>query len=229
MRLRLLAAAALLPLVLTGCGSDDELAVPSPTSAPSVEASPRLASSLPVPRPSQQPTVSMTGDGVDLQAGPVLFGDTLDAALPKLTEGLGAPTKDTGVVDDPQTSEYGVCPREDLRVLEYADGGLSLFFGTQEGASAQTFYGWRIDRSGDDVPLARALVGDAATFDFGPGTTGAELQEGAGDAVEVEEGVADFGPSFTVTDQSSGFSGFIDGEGPDGVVRNVFGGEGCGE
>ena len=104
-----------------------------------------------------------------------------------------------------------------------------LFFGTQEGASAQTFYGWRIDRSGDDVPLARALVGDAATFDFGPGTTVAELQEGAGDAVEVEEGVADFGPSFTVTDQSSGFSGFIDGEGPDGVVRNVFGGEGCGE
>jgi len=213
---------ALLPLL--ACGSDP---TPSATTAPSSSTAPApqvsgLASSVPLPRPSTDATVRLTGDGIDLPTGAVAFGDTFDAVAPDLLRFLGTPTKDTGSID--VFSEYGTCPGKDLRVLEYDGGALQVLFGTMEGQTQMTVYSWALTAESDTTPKASALVGDKAPFEFGPGTSLAELTAGAGDALEVVEDEI-LGTVFRVEDQSSGFFGNVDG----GTVSFVQGGTGCGE
>lgn len=254
MRLRLLAVLAV-PLLVAGCSVEDAgpLAVeasvagsPSATApsatAPSASVSPSAVSSLlPVPSPPAGPGPSSTarpaasrtpvaspalvGEGVDLPGGPVLFGEAFTPAARRLTAALGAPSTDTGTTGT--NGAYGVCPREDLRVLEYAGGAVVVLFGTRQGETVQTFYGWQL-REGAGAPPARALVGDTTRFDFGPGTTVAQLRAGAGDAVTVTSDEL-VGTSFTLVDQSRGLYGVLSAPGPDGVVQSVQGGEACGE
>ena len=216
---------ALLPLL--GCSSDPApSAAPSPRAAsPSTAPAPQvsgLASSVPLPRPSTDATVRLTGDGIDLPDRVVTFGDTYDAVAPDLLRFLGKPTKDTGSIDT--FSEYGTCPGKDLRVLEYDGGALRVLFGTLEGQTEMTVYSWALTAESETTPKASALVGDSATFEFAPGTTLAELTAGAGDALEVTEDEM-LGTVFTIEDQSSGFFGNVDG----GTVSYVQGGTGCGE
>jgi len=215
---------ALLPLL--ACGSDP---APSATTAPSPSTAPApapqvsgLASSVPLPRPSTDATVRLTGDGIDLPTGVVTFGQTYDEVAPDLLRFLGTPTKDTGSID--VFSEYGTCPGKDLRVLEYDGGALRVLFGTLDGQTQMTVYSWALTAESDSTPKASALIGDAATFEFGPGTSLAELTAGAGDALEVVEDEV-LGTVFRVEDQSSGFFGNVDG----GTVSFVQGGTGCGE
>lgn len=200
-------------------------AAASPASSPSAVPEPAvtgLASSAPVPRRAPDAPVRMTGDGIELPTRVVTFGDTYAAVQPDLLRFLGKPSKDTGPIDP--FSEYGTCPGKDLRVLEYGGGALRILFGTMDGAKEMTIYGWALTQASDSTPPASALIGDVTTFEFGVGTTTAELREGAGEALEVVEDEM-LGTIFTVKDQSSGFFGNIKG----GKVTYVQSTSGCGE
>lgn len=212
---------AVLILSLAGCGNGQ----PATEPAPQVSG---LESSLTVPRPSTDLAVRLVGDGVDLPSRAVAFGDTLSDAQPLLRRFLGEPSKDTGTIET--FGAYGTCPGKDLRVLEYAGGALQLLFGTLDGATQMTFYAYTLTGLQGDAstaPQARALIGDAATFDFGPGTTVTELQAGAGTTLELLPDEEPIGPAFRLTDQSGGFFGNLSS--PTGIVNAVQAGEGCGE
>lgn len=196
----------------------------APPASPSRAASPPLPTTLTVPRPTRGGPGRLTGDGLALPNGVVAFGDALATARPTVDRFLGRPTRDTGVIA--AAGDYGTCPGEDLRVLEYDGGALQLFFGTRPGATAMTLFSWRLTRASTRVPPASALVGDVTTFELRPGTTVAELQRGAGDAVVVSDDEL-VGPSFRVEDQSAGLFGTLSEAGPQGVVRTVQGGVGC--
>lgn len=212
---------AVLALALAGCGTGQPTAQPAPQVS-------GLESSLTVPRPSPDLAVRLIGDGIDLPSRVVVFGDTLEDAQPQLLRFLGEPSKDTGTIET--LGAYGTCPGKDLRVLEYAGGALQLLFGTLEGATQMTFYAYTLtglEGDATQAPRASALIGDAATFDFGPGTTVAELQAGAGEALELLPAEEPLGPAFRLTDQSSGLFGTLSS--PTGTVDVVQAGEGCGE
>lgn len=239
MRVPLLAL-ALLPLALTACSDDDPAPSarsatpsgaaslsPSPSLPPSPEPSlPGIASSATLPQPSPDLAVRLIGDGVDLPDGVVVFGDAFAQAQPRLLRFLGRPSKDTGTIEP--FSAYGTCPGEDLRVLEYGDGALVLLFGTPTGGARPELSSWTLTGAGEGLPRARALVGDVTTFEFGPGTTLAELQDGAGETLQLLDDELT-GPAFRVEDQSGGFYGTLTSSGPDAEVERVQAGEGCGE
>jgi len=164
----------------------------------------------------------MTGDGIELPTRVVTFGDTYAAVQADLLRFLGTPSKDTGPIDP--FSEYGTCPGKDLRVLEYDGGALRILFGTMDGDQEMTIYSWALTEDSDSTPTASALIGDAATFEFGVGTTTAELEQGAGETLEVIEDEM-LGTIFTIKDQSSGFFGNLKG----GTVTYVQSSAGCGE
>jgi hypothetical protein len=152
-------------------------------------------------------------------------------AAPSAAEATGAPspTKDTGVQSN--AGNYGFCPGSMLRALEYGGGALYVLFGDAIGPG-MTLYQWTLTGRGrpDDVPQASALVGDVATFEFGVGDTVAELRAGVeGSELEVREGDEMLPPSFTLADQSSGFSGVLTGTQPSAMISTVQAGEGCGE
>lgn len=233
-----LLALALLPLALTACSDGDrapraETGAPSatPSASPSPDPLPQpslsgIASSATVPQPSRDLEVQLIGDGLDLPDGVVAFGDGLEQVQPRLLRFLGRPTEDTGTIEP--FGEYGTCPGEDLRVLEYGDGALVLLFGTPAGGARQELYSWSLAGAGAGLPRARALVGDVTTFEFGPGTTLAELQDGTGEALQLIDDELT-GPAFRVEDQSGGFYGTLSSAAPDAEVERVQAGEGCGE
>lgn len=231
-RCRLLAAAVLLGATLSGCGTDsvDRAATPSPSaSAPS-----ELPSAIPTATqssvsPDTAKAVRLTGDGVDTSARLVEFGSTYADARPLLDTALGKPTKDTGEVGS--FSDYGTCPGEVLRALEYGDGALVLLFGDVDGPGL-TFYRWGLEDAGTPaaVPKASALIGDVRTYEFGVGTTVAQLREGVGEqALQVSAGDVPVPPTFRLTDQSSSFFGTLTGTGPRDTALFVEAGQSCGE
>ena len=239
MRHRLLSA-LLLPLALTAC-STEPTPVARPSAGTSVAAvpSPSPVSPAAVPslsraaEPSLSPAadpapaaVALTGDGIDLGSRVMLFGRTPAQVLAPVAAAVGAPSSDTGVIAS--AGDYGVCPGEDLRVVEHSGGALRLYFGTEPGAGGQSFYAWMLTGEGPRGPAARALVGDSASFGFGVGTTRAQLQEGLGAALDVQSDEV-LGVTFRVADQSTGLFGTLSSADPSGTVQTVLGGAGCGE
>ena len=199
--------------------------VPTPTSTP-----PAPGSAAPdAAPPATTERTRLTGDGVALPGQVLAFGTPFDEARPALEAALGAPSADTGVTDS--FGPYGTCPGTELRALEYGGGALQLLFGDVDGG-ALTLYQWALtgDGSPSSVPRASALVGDAATFEFGVGTTVAQLQDEAAPAtVELSPGDEAFPASFRLQDQSSGFFGYLTGTAPSDTATFVQGGQGCGE
>lgn len=170
----------------------------------------------------------LTGDGVDLPSGVVAFGTPVQAALPRLTAGLGRPTRDTGA--GPSFGVYGTCPGTALQAVEFGGGALVVLFGDVSGPGL-TMYGWRLTATGSaaGLPRASALVGGAASFSFGVGTSVIALRDGAGQAVQVSPGDEVVGPSFRVQDSSPGLYGSLSAAAPRGTVTSVQAGQPCGE
>ena len=223
-----LAAGLLLAATLSGCADDpapDRAAGPSGTPAPTTS---RPAAPTSTPS-TQTESVRLTGNGVDTPARLVEFGAAYDNARPVLDEALGPPTKDTGNGDS--FSAYGTCPGDVLRALEYGGGALVLLFGDVDGPDL-TFYRWALEDTGTPtaVPKASALIGDVTTYEFGVGTTVAQLREGAGEqALQVSVGEVPVPPTFRLTDQSSAFFGILTGTGPRDTAVFVEAGQSCGE
>lgn len=224
-RLPLLVPVLLLSLTGAACSDD-----PRPQAAPSPSAV--VASEPPSPPPSPSPTsvaVRLTGDGIDTPEQVLAFGDAFEIAEPALRTALGEPTLDTG--EQEAFSTYGTCPGSRLRALEYGGGALYVLFGDVIGPG-MTMYQWTLTEQGRpaEVPQASALIGDVTTFEFGVGDTVARLRAGVeGSELEVREGDEMFPPSFTLTDQSSGFYGFLTGTEPAATIAGVQAGEACGE
>ena len=229
---------ALFSILLTGCGNASEpVSAPTPTEAsvdPTGSESESAASASESGSGSESAAPSsgrvvLTGDGLEVDERPLLFGTTYDEALEPLTTALGAPTLDTG--DISPFSVYGTCPGTVLRALEYADGAAVLLFGDVDGPGRR-FYAWNVRELGspEQAPRVRALVGDAATLELGVGTTVAELQAGAAEGtLTVFAGEEVFGPGFRLEDQSGGLFGTLTESSAAGRVTFVSGGSGCGE
>lgn len=173
----------------------------------------------------------LTGDGIDVATGLLQFGTPFAKAEPALTAALGAPTKDTGVGSS--FSDYGTCPGNKLRALEYGGGALWVLFGdVKVDGGPLTMYQWALTPQGTptSVPPASALVGDLSTLEFGIGTTVKQLKDGAATGtLEVRDGDEVIGPSFSLMDQSSGFYGQLTNTKPTGTITFVQGGMSCGE
>lgn len=233
---------ALFSILLTGCGNASEpVSAPTPTEAsvdPTGSESESAASASEsgsgswsgsgsaAPSPGR---VVLTGDGLEVDERPLLFGTTYDEAIQPLTTALGAPTLDTD--ETSPASAYGICPGTVLRALEYADGAAVLLFGDVDGPGRR-FYAWNVREQGlpEEAPRVRALVGDAATLELGVGTTVAELQAGAAEGtLTVFAGEEVFGPGFRLEDQSGGLFGTLTESSAAGRVTFVSGGSGCGE
>lgn len=169
----------------------------------------------------------LTGDGLEVDGRPLTFGTSYEQALPVVTAGLGAPTG--GNDDSSPFSAYGTCPGTSLRALEFAGGAVVLLFG-DVGGPGELLYAWQLRDLGDvgQAPEVRALVGDAATLEFGIGTAVADLQAGAATGtLEVFAGDEVFGPGFRLADQSAGLQGSLTAT--DGSVSAVTAGTACGE
>lgn len=184
------------------------------------------------PPASADPTSSqirLTGDGIALPSRVLAFGTPYEQARSALDAGLGAPTTDTGVIDS--FGPYGTCPGTQLRALEYGGGALVVLFG-DVGGPGLTMYQWALTGQGrpSQVPPASAHVGDEATYEFGVGTTLAELRSGAAPAqLEVNPGDEILPASFRLQDQSSGLFGYLTGSEPQDTATFVQGGRACGE
>jgi hypothetical protein len=232
-RLTRILLTASLSVTLAACGGEEEPAA-TPTLSSSPSSSPPASDA---PGPSPEATAAavdapatagrLTGDGIDLPGRVLVFGTPFTEALPALTSALGEPTKDTERIDP--LSNYGTCPGTTLQVLEYGDGALQVLFG-DVGADEPVLYQWALTGAGDpdQVPQASALVGDQATFAFGPGTTVGALEENAGEALELAEDELILDPAFRLRDRSSGFSGFLSGTTSADVVTFVEAGTPCG-
>jgi hypothetical protein len=159
----------------------------------------------------------------------LLFGTTFEKARTALQQSLGRPTRDTGV--GTSFSEYGTCPGTKLRALEYGGGALVVFFGNVKG-SALTMYQWALQPKGNpkQVPQASAFVGDVTTYEFGIGTTLRQLKTHvATDTLKVTPGNGSQSPTFTLHDQSSGFSGQLSGTSDSDETTYVLAGRPCGD
>jgi hypothetical protein len=159
----------------------------------------------------------------------VLFGTSFEKARAALQQALGTPTRDTGVVSS--FSAYGTCPGTKLRALEYTGGALVVLFGNVKG-SALTMYQWALQPKGNtqQVPRASAFIGDVTTYEFGIGTTLGEIKAHVPtDMLKVTAGSGERAPTFTLTDQSSGFSGQLSGTSSNDATTYVLAGRPCGE
>ena len=222
---------------LSGCSGSSSAPTPSPSTSPSPSASPSPSPSpvpSPTPSPLPLPTRSaaharLTGDGIDLPKGVLVFGATFDKAAVALQQALGRPSRDTGVISS--FSEYGTCPGSKLRVLEYGGGALLVFFGNAK-TPAMTMFTWSLQPKGNPerVPRASALIGDVTTYEFGIGTTVGQLKAHvATGTLTVRAGDGSQAAAFTLHDQSSGFSGQLSGTSDSDATTYVVAGQQCGD
>ncbi len=218
----------IVPLLLaaSACsGQDDPVAVATPSTAASSSAAAAAPSASP-PAAAAAP-VLLFGDGIDTGDMVLTFSDTsYDTARPALDAAFGKPTTDSGEVAN--TGAYGVCPEKRQHVLEYGAGAVQVRFGDVPGPGV-SLLAWRLSRgSTDTAAKVRLLVGDQATYEFGPGSTLGDLRAGAGEALEVSD-EEPIGASFKIQDQSSGLYGTLTGTTDADTVEYVQGGGSCGE
>jgi hypothetical protein len=161
--------------------------------------------------PEEAEEVVLRGDGlgvVELGAAPT---DALDA----LTEALGPPTRDTGW--EPAFSEYGTCPGEQIRGVEWDHLVVLFTDGSTARGDGEHLFSWRL--SGAPPALGTATG-------FGWGATAADAEElypGRVEAVPAEEPF----PGFLLIDAEGGtITAYLD---EDDVVTNLEAGVPCGE
>ena len=217
MRRPLLTAAALVLVVATAACSDDDTdggAAPT-TAATADEGTGSTESSTTgdptTTLPEEAVEVVLRGDGL----GVVVLGAPPDEAVDALTEALGAPTRDTGW--EPAFSEYGTCPGEQIRGVEWDHLVLLFTDGETELGEGEHLFAWRITG-------APPAVGTANGFGFG--ATAADAEELYPGQVELVPAEDPF-PAFLQLEAEGGtITAYLD---EDDVVTNLEAGVPCGE
>ena len=219
-RLLRLALAASLALGLLACSEDDGGtpteepdggATTSPTSEPDESAADAGEDGPTTTLPDAAVEVVLRGDGL----GVVELGDRPDDAIDALTDALGPPTRDTGW--QPAFSEYGTCPGEQIRGVEWDHLVLLFTDGSTAEGEGEHLFAWRL--SG-----APPALGTATGFGWGATATDAEeLHPGQVEVVPAEEPF----PGFVLVDADGGtITAYLD---DDEVVTNLEAGVPCGE
>jgi len=210
-------AALVFALAAAACGDDAEGSRATTTSAAGEAEG---TGSTEVTAGAEEPTttlpeaaveVVLRGDGL----GVVELGAPPDEAIEALTEALGAPTRDTGW--EPAFSEYGTCPGEQIRGVEWDHLVLLLTDGGTELGQGEHLFAWR-------VTGAPPAVGTANGFGFGATAADAEdLYPGQVERVPAEDPF----PAFLLVEAEGGtITAYLD---EDDAVTNLEAGVPCGE
>lgn len=216
MRRPLLLATALVLAVTPAACSDDDGGDggPSTSTAPEEVTGSTGGSTTEGPTttlPEAAVEVVLRGDGL----GVVELGAPPAEAVDALTEALGAPTRDTGW--EPAFSEYGTCPGEQIRGVEWDHLVVLFTDGDTELGSGEHLFAWR-------VTGAPPAVGTANGFGWGATATDAEeLYPGQVERVPAEEPF----PAFLLVEAEGGtITAYLD---EDDTVTNLEAGVPCGE
>ena len=155
--------------------------------------------------------------------GEVRFGVDAEGAIDYVESLLGPPDSDSGYVA--ATSEFGLCPGEQVRGVRWGD--LLLLFGDEsEVASGRLhFYGWKYG------PVSGALpepIGPATEGGVTLGSTVNEVLAAHPGADVYTDDV--YGAGFDIDFGARGLvSGSLSDDSPNGVTLAMFGGVTCGE
>lgn len=216
-RMRALVAVPIVVALLAACtgdGDDDgeRTAATSPTSTSSAT---DATTTTGPPADSSSTTVAraeivLRGDGL----GVVDLGADPDAAVVAVTGSLGPPTRDTGW--EPSFSEYGTCPGEQIRGVEWDHLVLLFTDGATDHGSGPHLFAWRLTGAPPALGTAKGLGYHATVADA------EELYPGA---VAVTEADDPFPGFLTVTVEGGPITGYLDGD----VITNLEAGAPCGE
>lgn len=163
--------------------------------------------------------LALTATGIGAQR----FGLAAEVVIDALTQELGAPSEDR--VETAFSSSYGVCPGEQVRIVEW--GGFVVLFTDGDtlfasGGTSLTFFDWRLRDLGAATPPLQTPEG----IDLGDTT--ADVRSAYGSAVEVSDD--DFmGPSFQVGVAPDQLRGSLTSVNDDGTVVGLAAGSSCGE
>jgi hypothetical protein len=205
-------------LVTSGCNDDDpqggEAGTTTEATAAEVPDEPAPTTSEPAVSttlPEQAAALVLRGDGL----GVTTLGAPPDEAVDSVTAALGAPTRDSGW--EPAFSEYGTCPGDQIRGVEWDHLVLLFTDGPTEYGSGQHLFSWR-------VTGAPPAVGTATGFGYQATAADAEeLYPGQVTRTQAEEPF----PGFLEIDAEGGrITAYLDGA---DTVTNLEAGAPCGE
>ena len=214
-RARALLAVSIVVALLAACAGDDGGEPTSSTGQATSTSSTETTTTTSAPADPSSTTVAanelvLRGDGV----GVVDLGAEPDPAIAAVTEALGPPTRDTGW--QPSFSEYGTCPGDQIRGVEWDHLVLLFTDGSTERGDGPHLFAWRLTGAPPALGTAKGLGYQATVADA------EELYPGA---VEVTEADDPFPGFVTVTVEGGPITGYLDGE----VITNLEAGTPCGE
>ena len=175
------------------------------------------------------PPVVLEGDGLGAEP----FGAPVDEVIAALTLRWAPPDEDSGWIPA-GSSPYGVCPGNEVRVVEWR--GFRVYFSdgpTPHGpAGKRHFFSWQylaadLDHPAPDQGGNRPVLKTAESISVGASVPA--LQKAYGDKLELFDEEAGGGPFFGVQLPDGGIFGSLTTIEPSGVVRSMTGGGGCGE
>jgi hypothetical protein len=215
----LLVLAAVALLLAAGCNDDEPQggqagSTTEATTDDEVPGDPAPTTSEPAASttlPEQAAALVLRGDGL----GVTTLGAVPDDAVASVTAALGSPTRDSGW--EPAFSEYGTCPGEQIRGVEWDHLVLLFTDGSTEYGSGQHLFSWRITG-------APPAIGTATGFGYQATAADAEeLYPGHVARTEAEEPF----PGFLEIDADGGrITAYLDGA---DTVTNLEAGAPCGE
>lgn len=223
-RLLRLAGAGALVLGLAACRDGDPVADGAATTAPddgsaagttgetgAATAGEAGQGGMTTTLPEAADAVVLRGDGL----GVVGLGEPPQAVLDAVGAALGPPTRDTAW--EPAFSEYGTCPGEQIRGVEWDHLVLLFTDGATVLGEGEHLFAWRLNG-------APPALGTATGFGWGATATDAEeLYPGQVEVVPAEEPF----PAFLLVEAEGGtITAYLDEH---DVVTNLEAGIPCGE
>lgn len=206
-----LVAAIVLVAALGACSGDDDGASTSTTEAPSsTETTLASADETTITTGEVAAEIVLRGDGL----GVVELGATPDEAIASVTAALGAPTRDTGW--EPSFSEYGTCPGDQIRGVEWDHLVLLFTDGDTAYGRGEHLFTWRITGAPPALGTAMGLGYQATVADA------EELYPGAVEHIEADDPFPGF---LAIAADGGSITAYLDGD----FITNLEAGTPCGE
>jgi hypothetical protein len=208
-----LIAAVLIAVGLGAC-SDDEPATSTTTldvTTTTGSATTTSGASTTAPAPEPLAEIVLRGDGL----GVVELGADPDVAVAAVTDALGEPTADTGW--ESSFSEYGTCPGEEVRGVEWNHLILLFTDGSTAYGNGPHLFTWR-------VTGAPPALGTATGFGYR--ATAADAEDLYPGDVEVVPPDEPFPGLLRIDAEGGTITAYLDDA---DVVTNIEAGAACGE